>query len=113
MRKIIEFFIYYTVPLNLIVLGVLIFGIIGMNSMKSTFFPLSDSNIISISLVYPGASPAQVEEGAITKIEKQLRGIKGVERITSKSYENFGNVIIELENKTSAPEALQDIKNRN
>jgi multidrug efflux pump subunit AcrB len=112
MKKIIEFFIYYTVPLNLIVLGVIIFGIIGMQNLKTTFFPQYESNIITINLVYPGASPAQVEEGAVTKIEKKLRGLKGVDRITSKSYENFGSIVVELKNSSDAPEALQDIKNR-
>ncbi len=112
MRKIIEFFIYYSVPLNLIVLAIILFGLFGMNNMKSTFFPLYDSNIISISLAYPGASPSQIEEGAVTKIEKQLRGLKGVDRITSKSYENVANILVELKRGTPAPEALQEIKNR-
>ena len=46
--------------------------------MKSSFFPLVDSQLISINLTYPGASPEEIEEGVVLKIEDNLKGIVGV-----------------------------------
>jgi len=62
MRKIIEYFIRYHVAVNVIIIAFAIFGIVGGTSLKSSFFPLTDSKNILISIVYPGASPQEVEE---------------------------------------------------
>lgn len=111
MRKFIEFFIRYVVPVNVIMVGVFIFGIIGALNMKSSFFPLVPNNLISINIVYPGASPAQIEEGIVQKMEENMKGIKGVDRITSRSLENAANITIELNKGVDANIALQEIKN--
>ena len=51
----------------------IVFGISGVIALKSSFFPLIDSKFISINAIYPGASPQEVEEGVIYKIEENLR----------------------------------------
>ena len=74
-----------------------VFGIAGIISLKSSFFPLIDSKFISIDANYPGASPEEIEEGVILKIEENLKGIPGVIRVTSTSRENTGSIIIETD----------------
>ncbi len=111
MRKIVEFFIRYEVPVNIIIVGVIAFGILGMLNTKSSFFPLVPTNFISVGIVYPGASPAQIEEGIVSKMEEEMKGIVGIERITSRSYENAANISVELEKGVDANVALQEIKN--
>ena len=69
MKKIISYFIKYHVAVNIIILAVVIFGYLGTKSMKSSFFPLTESQFINISVVYPGASPQEMEEGVVLKIE--------------------------------------------
>ena len=56
----------------------IVFGISGIISLKSSFFPLINSKFISINAVYPGASPDEIEEGVIYKIEDNLKGIPGI-----------------------------------
>ena len=82
MKQIISYFIKYPVSANVFVLAFAVFGTIALFSLKSSFFPLAESRIINIQLVYPGASPEEVEEGIILKIEDNLRGITGIERFT-------------------------------
>ena len=65
--------------------------------MKSSFFPLTETKMISISAAYPGASPAEMEEGVVLKIEDNLKGIEGVDRITSVSNENSALITVEIE----------------
>ena len=76
MRKIITYFIKYPVAVNVMILAFVIFGIIGVFNMKSSYFPLVDSQLIRINLFYPGASPAEMEEGVILKIEDNLKGVE-------------------------------------
>ena len=111
MRKIITYFIKYPVAVNVIILAFLIFGILGAIGLKSSFFPLTDSQLIRINLVYPGASPAEMEEGVVLKIEDNLKGIVGVERVTSISKENTASVNVEVEKGKNIDVVLSDVKN--
>ncbi|MBL4663321.1 MAG: efflux RND transporter permease subunit, partial [Flavobacteriaceae bacterium] len=111
MRKIIEYFIKYHVAVNVIVLTFVVFGIFGAISLKSSFFPLVDSKNININVIYPGASPQEVEEGIILKIEDNLKGLNGVQRVTSTSRENSGNINVEIEKGKNIDFMLLEIKN--
>jgi multidrug efflux pump subunit AcrB len=111
MKKIITYFIKYPVAVNVIILAFFVFGILGAISMKSSFFPLIDSQLIRISLAYPGASPAEMEEGVVLKIEDNLKGIVGVERVTSVSRENSASVNVEVEKGKNIDVVLADVKN--
>ncbi|MCB0572603.1 MAG: efflux RND transporter permease subunit, partial [Phaeodactylibacter sp.] len=111
MRAFINYFIKFPIAANLIMFGVLIMGVVGMFNMKSTFFPEVESRIIQIQVVYPGASPEEVEEGIIKKIEENLKGVTGVERYTSVSKENSGTVTVEVFKGYKPGLVLQDVKN--
>ncbi|HMQ50250.1 MAG TPA: efflux RND transporter permease subunit [Saprospiraceae bacterium] len=111
MRAVINYFIKNPVAANLIMFGILIMGYFGLNSMKSTFFPEVESRNILIQIVYPGASPSEIEEGIVNKIEENLKGVTGVERYTSVSSENAGTVIVEAFKGYKTDLVLQDVKN--
>ena len=111
MKSIIRYFINYPVAANLLMFALLIMGVAGLVNMKSTFFPEVESRIISIQLTYPGASPEEIEEGIINKIEENLKGVTGVERVTSVSRENSGTVTVEVFKGYDTDEILQDVKN--
>lgn len=111
MKKIISYFIKYPVAVNVVVIAFIAFGTIGALGMKSSFFPLVDSQLIRINLAYPGASPAEMEEGVVLKIEDNLKGIVGVERVTSVSRENSATVSVEIEKGKNIDIVLSDVKN--
>ena len=94
MRRIISYFVRYPKAVNILVMFFIVFGISGVIALKSSFFPLIDSKFISINAVYPGASPEEIEEGVIYKIEDNLKGIPGIVRVTSTSREDSGSIII-------------------
>ncbi|TGV04047.1 efflux RND transporter permease subunit [Flavivirga rizhaonensis] len=111
MKKIITYFIKYPVAVNVMIIAFVIFGLVGALSIKSSFFPLVDSQLIRINLTYPGASPAEMEEGVVLKIEDNLKGIVGVERVTSVSRENSASVNIEVEKGENIDVVLSNVKN--
>ena len=96
---------------NVIILAVVIFGYLGTKSMKSSFFPLTDSRFINISVVYPGASPQEMEEGVVLKIEDNLKGIVGIDRVTSVSRENSASISIETIVDSDIDVVLAEVKN--
>ncbi|WP_452226750.1 efflux RND transporter permease subunit [Lacinutrix cladophorae] len=111
MRKLIEYFIKYHVAVNIFIIAFVIFGYLGVTSLKSSFFPLTDSKIINISVTYPGASPQEIEEGIVLQIEDNLKGLKGIDRVTSVSRENSGTITVEIEKGENIDFMLLEVKN--
>jgi len=111
MKKLIEFFIKYPVGVDALLIGFFLFGYISYNNLNTTFFPLVESRNITISAVYPGASPEEIEEGVINKIEQNLKGLTGVEQYTSTSNENRGTITVDVLKGYDANMVLEDVKN--
>ncbi len=111
MKKLISFFIKYPVSTNVFILAFVIFGYLGAKQLRSSFFPLSDSKLIRIQVIYPGASPEEMEEGVVLKIEDNLKGIVGVDRVTSVSKENTAIINVEIEMDKDVDVVLADVKN--
>ncbi|MGB7843777.1 MAG: efflux RND transporter permease subunit, partial [Salinimicrobium sp.] len=97
MRKLIGYFIKYEVAVSVVLIAFAIFGIMGALQMKSSFFPLQDSRIININIAYPGSAPEEIEEGIILKIEDNLKGLVGIDRVTSVARESGGSITVEIE----------------
>jgi len=110
-KKVISYFIKFPVAVNVLIFAFIIFGSIGVSSIKSSFFPLTDSKLIRINLIYPGASPAEMEEGVVLKIEDNLKGIVGVDRVTSVSQENSASISVETVKGKNIDVVLADVKN--
>lgn len=111
MKSIISHFIKYPVAVNVAIFAAVVLGLVGMFSLKSSFFPLQDSKIITVKVAYPGASPQEMEEGVVLKIEDNLRGLVGVDRFTSASSENTALITIESEKGYDIDVLLADVKN--
>lgn len=111
MKKLIEYFIKYPVSANILILMIVFLGYLGMTQINSTLMPQVDPGLIQISAAYPGASPEEIENGVILKIENGLEGISGIKRIRSTSAENAGIVTVELISGADPNIVLQDVKN--
>ncbi len=111
MKNIIAYFIKYPVWANTLMFCVLIIGYLAMGNMNTSFFPEVETNIITISIVYPGTSPEEIEESLVLKIENNLKGIPGIDRTTSISRENTALVTVEVLDNYDADEVYDDVKN--
>jgi multidrug efflux pump subunit AcrB len=111
MRKTIAYFIKYPVTVNVIILALVVLGMLGYSKLNSSFFPLTRANLITISVFYPGASPQEMEEGVVLKIEDNLKGLEGVDRVTSTSSENSGRINIEVLKGFDVNNVLAEVKN--
>ena len=111
MKSLINYFIKFPIAANLLMVSLFILGVVSMFNMNSTFFPERESRLISVRIIYPGASPEEIEEGVINKIEENLKGVTGIERITSVSQENAGSISVEVLKDYDTDLVLQDVKN--
>lgn len=111
MRSIITYFIKYPITGNLLILAIMGFGYLGLKNLKSTFFPVYEPDTIMVQAIYPGASPEEVEEGIVTRIEQRLKGQSGIYKVSSKAMENAATVTIEIERGRKVDVMVQDVKN--
>ncbi len=111
MKKIIEFLAQRPSLVNIFIGLIVVVGLFTLLSIRNTFFPSEPVNFISVNVVYRGASPQEVEEEVINKIEDNLQGLKGILRVTSTATESNGNVRIEMKEDADVNEVLQDVNN--
>jgi len=79
--------------------------------MNFSLYPQFPNTIITVTISYPGASPTEMEEGIVLKIEDNLKGIVGIDRVTSKSSENSATITIETLEEYDINDMLQEVKN--
>ncbi len=111
MRSVVRYFVRYPIAANLIMVGLIVLGLFGAKNMKSTYFPEVPSRIITVSVVLSGAAPDEIEEGVIDKIEENLKGVTGIDRVTSISQENSGTITVEVLEGYNADLVVDDVRN--
>ena len=110
MKNIIRWFILNTVAANLLMVFIIIAGIFTLSRLRMEVFPDITIPIINVSVIYPGASPEDIEESICVKVEEQVQGINGLKRITSSSNEGYGSINIEIENGYDIDEVKDEVK---
>ena len=84
-------------------------GIWTMLNVQKEVYPEFQLDIVEISVVYPGAAPAEVEQGILLPVEEAVRGIQGIKEVVSTAGEGSGDVSIELIAGTERMKAFQEI----
>jgi multidrug efflux pump subunit AcrB len=111
MKKVISYFIKYPILGHVLLVAIFLFGWVGFKSLRTTFFPLRPSKTITIQAFYPGASPEEIEEAIVLKVEDNLKGITGLERVESVSNENSCRITVTILSNYDIDVVLQDVKN--
>ena len=97
------------VAANLLMVFMLVAGITSFFQITVMLFPEQDENVITISVMYPGASPAEVEESIIRRIEENVESVEEILDITSVAAENMGTVTVELVQGADTMRRLDEI----
>ncbi|MDT8273168.1 MAG: efflux RND transporter permease subunit, partial [Desulfomonilia bacterium] len=112
MNKALEWFAQNSVAANLILILVLAAGIMSVSTIRQEVFPELPSDLITVSVLYPGAAPEEVEEGVCIRIEEEVQSLEGIKRIRSRASEGRGTVSIEVLPGTDVKAMLDDVKAR-
>ncbi len=110
MRGLIAWMARHPVAANLLMLLIVIAGTSSALTMKQEVFPLIELDVLEVRVAYPGAAPDEVEEAIAQKIEEQIEGVDGIDRVTSIAAEGVGVVRIELSRGAYPPTKLDEVK---
>lgn len=87
-----------------------LFGLLSYKNMPKSLFPDIVMPTIMIQTIYPGNSPADIENLITRPIEKQIKSIKGIKNLSSNSVQDNSKIIVEFNTDVEVKIALQDVK---
>jgi multidrug efflux pump subunit AcrB len=85
-------------------------GIMSYNALPKEQFPDVVVPQIFVTTIYPGASPSDIENLVTKHVEKQIKGIARLKKVTSYSVQDYSNVIAEFDTDMDVTEAKQKVK---
>lgn len=94
---------------NLLMIILIGGGIWTMFNIQKEVFPQYQLDMVEVSVSYPGAAPAEVEQGILRPVEEAIRGVQGISEVSSTAQEGSGNISIELVVGTDRMKTYQDI----
>ena len=91
---------------------IVITGVIAYVTMPREDFPEIIENKVYISSVFPGNSAEDVEKLIIKPLEKEIKNISGVDKVTASSFQDYGMIVVEFADKVGIEEAKVKIKDK-
>ncbi len=114
MKKLIDLLISEKMAISLFMFAILVGGFFSIKGLNQEAFPEIALDMVTIQTIYPGAASDEVENLVTIPIEKKLREISGIDKVTDYSLENVSFVAVNLEEKLSKSKRVKlidDIKN--
>lgn len=98
------------VAATLLMLGILAAGLVSLGTLEREAWPVIPFNTIEVSMAYPGATPDEIEESIVAKIEEELRPLEDVKAVKSVAAPGMASIRAELKADTDIGRALDDVK---
>jgi multidrug efflux pump subunit AcrB len=108
----IAFFANNSVAANLMMFFIIIMGLVSYFTMQRQMFPNIEINYIQITAAYPGASPQEIEESILIKIEESLKSVTEITKQTGRAFRNFGQITLEIDPDKNLSEVLDKVKSK-
>ena len=112
MSGIVAWFARNAVAANLLMIVAFMGGIFGYTRMEQEMFPVVNVTGASVSVAWNGASPQDIEEQIVTRIEEAVADLNGLDRITSVASEGFGVVNIKGRDDVDMEIFVKDVERR-
>lgn len=87
-------------------------GLLSYSALDYELLPKFSPSVVSITAVYPGASPNEVENNVTRVIEDAVSSMENVKKIESKSFESLGIITVTLKNNADVDYALNDAQRK-
>jgi multidrug efflux pump subunit AcrB len=112
MNTMIEWFARNHVAANLLMVGVIVAGLLAYPTIKQSVFPDFELDYVSVTVVYPGASPEDIEKSITIRVEEEIQEVDAIDELTSSANEGATNVLIELEDGADMGKILDEIESK-
>ncbi|MGG5574961.1 efflux RND transporter permease subunit [Vibrio diazotrophicus] len=106
----IRFFAKHPTAANLLMLCLLVLGVTSLSNIKRETFPAFDPAYIMAGVVYPGASPQEVEESICVRMEDAVDGLANIEETQCEAVEGSARLILKLNGKADIGRMLVDVQ---
>ncbi len=97
MQRLIRAAVHNPVATNLLMVVIIVAGAWSALSLQREVMPQLSFDIVQIRIEFEGATPEEVEESVVVKVEEAIHTIEGVRRVFSNAYEGLGIIFAELE----------------
>ncbi len=95
---------------SMVMLGLVVLGLFSLRNLPIDQFPDVEIPVVTVTTVYPGASPETIEREVSERLEQAFNPVKGVDKITSVSLEGVSQVIIEFDLERNSDDAANDVR---
>ena len=99
----------FTIVLQLLLI---VLGLMSLRSLGTDLFPDVSFPVVTVTTVYPGASPSEVEAQVTRKLEDAVAGIADLDTVRSSSRESVSVVIVMFKMSADIDKAAQDVRDR-
>ncbi len=106
----IRFFIKHPTAANLLMLSLLILGLSALPSIKRETFPEFSPPYIMAAVIYPGASPQEVEESICIRLEDAVDGLANIEEARCEAIEGSARLVLKLNEQADISKMLVDVQ---
>ena len=112
MIGLVRFFIRTKVPGKLLTIAIIVAGIISALTIRREFFPDIETDAVRIVLMYPGATPQEIEDSLARRVEDVAIEIDGVDRIETTISEGGGGIIVKFDDGSDMRKKIDDLRDR-
>ncbi|MEH0688885.1 efflux RND transporter permease subunit [Vibrio cholerae] len=106
----IRFFAKHPTAANLLMLTLLLLGVTSLTTIKRETFPEFDPPYIMAGVVYPGASPQEVEESICVRMEDAVDGLANIVETRCEAVEGSARLVLKLDEKADIGRMLVDVQ---
>ena len=111
MNNVIRFLVERPLVVNLVSVFVVALGLFAAFNINREAFPNVNLDRVQVNTVYPGATPAEIEQLVITPIEQELKTLTGIDRMTSVAFPGSGRIDLELDpNASNRQRIVSDVQ---
>lgn len=108
----IAYFANNSVAANLMMLFIIVMGFLSYKTIQRQMFPNIEINYINVNANYPGASPQEIEESILIKIEESLKDITEIKKGVYRAFRNGGSASLEIHTNAELTDVLDKVKLR-
>ena len=112
MRGLIAWFVKNPVAANLLMVAMFVSGVFGYNSLEREFIPGTTVNGMTVSVVWNGASPRDVNEQIVTRVEEAIDGLDGIDYVEATAREGGASINVRTKLGIDYEKMLDEVKNR-
>ena len=100
------------ITVYILTLIIIVMGTMAYINMPREDFPEILENKIFVSSIFPGNSAEDVEKLVVKPLEDQFKNISGVQKVTSSSFQDYGMIVVEFDQKITIDDAKIKIKDK-